>query len=148
MIGDEIFFRAILSPVDSRARYGFVWSLNGQVFGGNGDRVKTNLASEGANTVRVVAWRWTGKQWVKTAEASRDIAGKARVQQTVSITGPASVLIQDQPKTVTFEARVNPQAANEQYGLHLGRHGGAQGPHDLQQPHEYAEPVGHDAGPL
>ena len=71
-----------------------------------------------------MAWRWTGKQWVKTAEASRDIAGKARVQQTVSITGPASVLIQDQPKTVTFEARVNPQAANEQYGYTWGATGG------------------------
>ena len=36
--------------------------------------------------------------------------GKARVQQTVSITGPASVLIQDQPKTVIFEARIIPRA--------------------------------------
>ena len=128
VIGDELFFRAMLSPVDSRARYGFVWSLNGQVFGGNGDRAKANLASEGVNTVRVVAWRWTGKQWVKTAEASRDITGKARVQQAVSITGPASVLIQDQPKTVTFEARISPQAANEQYGYTWGATGGPRGP--------------------
>ena len=90
IVGDEISLRASLTRSDPSARYGFVWSINGQVVGGNGDRVKTNIPSEGSNTIRVVAWRWTGKLWTKTAEASRDITGKPRVQQAVSITGPAS----------------------------------------------------------
>jgi hypothetical protein len=50
------------------------------------------------------------------------------VQQTVSITGPASVLIQDQPKTVIFEARIIPEVPNEQYGFTWGASGGPRGP--------------------
>lgn len=128
MVGDEVHFGALLSPKDPRTQYGYVWSLNGKVVGGNTASVKTNIPSEGVNTVRVVAWRWTGRQWVKTAEASRDITGKARVQQTVSITGPASVLIQDLPKTVIFEARIIPEVPNEQYGFTWGTSGGPRGP--------------------
>ena len=128
MVGDEVSFGALLSPKEPRARYGYVWSLNGQVFSGNEAGVRTNIPSEGVNTVRVVAWRWTGKQWAKTAEASRDITGKPRVQQTVSISGPAGVAIQDQPRVVTFEARITPRAANEQYGYTWGATGGARGP--------------------
>lgn len=128
MVGDEVHFGALLSPKDPRTQFGYVWSLNGQVIGGNTASVKTNIPSEGANTVRVVAWRWTGRQWVKTAEASRDITGKPRVQQTVSITGPASVLIQDQPKTIVFEARIMPEVPNEQYGFTWGASGGPRGP--------------------
>jgi len=127
-VGDEISLRASLAPVDPGARYGFVWSINSQVIGGNGDLVKTNIASEGGNTVRVVAWRWTGKLWTKTAEASRDITGKPRVQQTVSIKGPAGVMLQGKPVIVTFEARIAPEIPSEQYGFTWGVSGGPRGP--------------------
>jgi hypothetical protein len=46
----------------------------------------------------------------------------------VSISGPAGVTVQDQPGVVTFEARISPQAANEQYGFTWGATGGARGP--------------------
>jgi hypothetical protein len=127
-VGEEISLRASLAPADPGVRYGFVWSINGQFIGGNGDRVKTTIASEGLNAVRVVAWRWTGRQWVKTAEATREIVGKARVQQTVSITGPAGVMLQGKPAIVTFEARITPEIPSEQYGFTWGVSGGASGP--------------------
>jgi hypothetical protein len=121
-VGSGISFGAVLSPKNPQNRYGYVWSLNGRVFGDNSAGVKTNIPGEGVNTVRVVAWRWTGSQWVKTSEASRDIVGKARVQQTVSVTGPA-VLIQDQPRRLTFEARITPEVPSEQYGFTWGATG-------------------------
>jgi hypothetical protein len=124
--GNDISFGAVLSPKNPQTRYGYVWSLNGRVFGDNSAGVKTNIPGEGVNTVRVVAWRWTGSQWVKTSEASRDVVGKARVQQTVSVTGPAA-LIQNQPRVVTFEARVTPEVPNEQYGFTWGLTGGQGG---------------------
>jgi hypothetical protein len=127
-VGDEISLRATLAPMDPRERYGFVWSINGKAIGGNGAFVKTNIASEGVNTVRVVAWRWTGKQWDKTTETAREIIGKPRVQQTVSITGPAGVMLQDQPIIATFEARITPEFPNEQYGFTWGASGGPRGP--------------------
>ncbi len=128
IVGDEITLRASLAPGDPRAQCGFVWSINGQVIGGNGDLVKTTIASEGRNTVRVVAWRWTGKQWVKTAEASRDVAGKSRMQQTVSIKGPARMKLQGQPVIATFDARVTPEIPSEQYGFTWGVAGEPGGP--------------------
>jgi len=128
LVGDEISLRASLAPMDPRERYGFVWSINGKVIGGNGALVKTNIASEGVNTVRVVAWRWTGRQWDKTTETAREIIGKPRVQQTVSITGPAGVTLQDQSIVVTFEARITPEVPSEQYGFTWGASGGPRGP--------------------
>jgi hypothetical protein len=128
MVGEEISMRATLAPMDPGARYGFVWSVNGKVIGGNGIFVKTNIAGEGVNTVRVVAWRWTGRQWDKTTEAAREIIGKPRVQQAVSITGPAGVMLQDQPVVVTFEAGVTPEVPSEQYGFTWGASGGPRGP--------------------
>ena len=125
-VGTDISFGAVLSPRNPQTRYGYVWSLNGRVFGDNSAGVRASIPAEGANTVRVVAWRWTGRQWVKAAEAARDIVGKARVRQTVSVTGPA-VLIHDQPRMVTFEARVTPEAPNEQYGFTWGATGGQGG---------------------
>jgi hypothetical protein len=127
-VGDEISLRASLAPADPRGRYGFVWSINGKAIGGNGEFVKTNIVSEGANTVRVVAWRWTGRQWDKTAETAREIIGKPRVPQVVSITGPAGVMLQDRPIVVTFEARIAPEVASEQYGFTWGALGGPRGP--------------------
>ena len=127
-VGDEISLGALLSAADPRARYGYVWSINGRVFGDNRPGVRTAIPAEGVNTVRVVAWRWTGSQWAKTAEAAREVTGKARVQQTVSIAGPSSVTIQDAPLTVTFEARVSPEVPGEQYGYTWGATGGSRGP--------------------
>ena len=128
MAGDEISLGALLSPTDPGARYGFVWSINGRVFGGNGAAVKTNIPGEGMSTVRVVAWRWAGRQWVKTAEASRDISGKARIRQAVSISGPSSVRVRDLRQPATFEARINPEVPNEQYGYTWGATGDPRGP--------------------
>jgi hypothetical protein len=128
VVGDEVSLRATLAPMDPKGRYGFVWSINGKAVGGNGEFVKTNIASEGANTVRVVAWKWTGRQWDKTAEAAREIIGKPRVLQVVSIAGPAGVMLQDQPVTVAFEARITPEVAGEQYGFTWGASGGPRGP--------------------
>jgi len=128
IVGEEISLGAVLSAADPRARYGYVWSINGRVFGDNRPGVRTAIPAEGVNTVRVVAWRWTGTQWAKTAEAARDIAGRARVQQTVSIAGSSGVTIRDAPLTVAFEARVSPEVPGEQYGYTWGATGGARGP--------------------
>jgi hypothetical protein len=125
-VGDEISLRATLAPMDPGERYGFVWSINGKAIGGNDAFVKTFIAGEGVNTVRVVAWRWTGRQWDKTTETAREIVGKPRVQQTVYVTGPAA-LNQNQPGVVTFEARVTPEVPNEQYGFTWGATGGQGG---------------------
>lgn len=127
-VGDEISLGAVISAADPRARYGYAWSINGRVFGDNRPGVRTAIPAEGVNTVRVIAWRWTGSQWVKTAEATREVTGQARVQQTVSIAGPSSVQIQDSPLTVTFEARVSPEVPGEQYGYTWGATGGSRGP--------------------
>lgn len=126
--GEEITLRArIASPVPG-ARYGFVWSLNGRVFGGNGDTVKAAVPGEGVNSVRVVAWMWTGGQWVRAAEAARGIAGKARVQQSVSITGPSAMTIRDGAARGTFEARITPESPGQTYGFTWGAVGDPQGP--------------------
>ena len=122
-VGDEISFRVTLSPADPRARYGYVWSLNGRSFGDNSAGVRTILPGEGVNTVRVVAWRWTGTQWVKTSEASRDITGKARAPQTVCIAGPSILRMQGRPIRATFEARITPETSSDQYGYTWGMTG-------------------------
>ena len=128
LAGEEITLRArIASPVPG-ARYGFVWSLNGKVFGDNGDSVKTAIPGEGINTVRVVAWLWTGGQWVRAAEASRAIAGKARVQQSVTISGPSTMAIRDGEARGTFEARITPEVSGQTYGFTWGAVGDPQGP--------------------
>ncbi|HQL89449.1 MAG TPA: hypothetical protein PLQ15_02520 [Syntrophales bacterium] len=128
LAGEEITLRArIASPVPG-ARYGFVWSLNGKVFGDNGDSVKTAIPGEGINTVRVVAWLWTGGQWVRAAEASRAIAGKARVQQSVTISGPSTMAIRDGAARGTFEARITPEVSGQTCGFTWGAVGDPQGP--------------------
>jgi len=128
IVGDEIALRARLASPVPGARYGFVWSLNGRVFGGNGDQVKAAVPGEGTSTVRVVAWRWAGGQWVKAAEASRGIAGRARAPQTVAITGPSAVTVRNGTPLATFEARVTPEMPNEVYGFTWGATGGPGGP--------------------
>jgi len=59
MVGDEVSFGALLSPKDPLARYGYVWSLNGQVFSGNGASVRMNIPSEGA--IRSGSWPGGGR---------------------------------------------------------------------------------------
>lgn len=126
--GDEITLRARLVAPVTGAQYGFVWSLNGRVFGGNGDLVKVTIPGEGTSTIRVAAWRWTGGQWLKAAEASRSITGRARVLQTVAITGPNAVMIRDGAGRGTFEAKISPQVSGELYGFTWGATGDPQGP--------------------
>jgi hypothetical protein len=128
IVGEEITLQARLSFPAPEARYGFVWSLNGRVIGGNGDRVKTAIPGEGTSTVRVAAWRWTGGQWVKAAEASRGITGRARTQQTVTITGPSAVTIRNGAARGTFEARITPEISGQLYGFTWGAVGDPQGP--------------------
>jgi len=126
--GEEITLRArLVSPVPE-AQYGFVWSVNGRVFGGNGDRAKVTIPGEGTNTVRVAAWRWEGRQWLKTAEASRCITGGPRVQQRVSISGPAALALRNGAARGSFEARIAPEAPGEMYGFTWGAVGDPQGP--------------------
>ncbi|NPV05980.1 MAG: hypothetical protein HPY67_14770 [Syntrophaceae bacterium] len=134
LVGDEIALYARLTAPVAGAQYGFVWSLNGKVFGGNGDRVKTAIPGEGTNTVRVVAWRWAGGQWVKAAEASRAIAGRARVQPTVSIAGPSAMTIRDGAARGTFEARITPEVPGQTYGYTWGAVGDPQGPVTFSNP--------------
>ena len=134
IVGEEIALHARLASPVPGARYGFVWSLNGRVFGGNGDRTRAAIPAEGISTVRAVAWRWTGGQWVKAAEASRSIAGRARVQQKVSIAGPSAVTIRDGAARGTFEARIIPEVAGELYGFTWGAVGDPQGPVTFNNP--------------
>jgi len=134
VVGDEIALHARLASPAAGAQYGFVWSLNGRVFGGNGDRVRAAIPGEGTNTVRVVAWRWTGGQWVKAAEAARAILGRARLQQSVSITGPSAMTIRDGAARGTFEATVNPEIPGQTYGFTWGAVGDPQGPVTFSNP--------------
>lgn len=134
IVGEEIALHARLASPVPGARYGFVWSLNGRVFGGNGNRTRAAIPAEGISTVRAVAWRWTGGQWVKAAEASRSIAGRARVQQKVSIAGPSAVTIRDGAARGTFEARIIPEVAGELYGFTWGAVGDPQGPVTFNNP--------------
>jgi len=134
VVGDEIALHARLASPVPGAQYGFVWSLNGRIFGGNGDRVSAAIPGEGISTVRVVAWRWAGGQWVKAAEASRGVAGKARVQQTVTITGPSAVTIRNGAARGIFEARIAPEAPGQMYGFTWGAVGDPQGPVTFNNP--------------
>lgn len=134
IVGDEIALHARLSSPVPEAQHGFVWSLNGRVFGGNGDRVTAAIPGEGTSTVRVVAWRWTGGQWVKAAEASRGIAGRARVQQRVAITGPAALTIRNGAAGGTFEASITPEVPGELYGFTWGAVGDPEGPVTFNNP--------------
>ena len=134
IVGDEIALHARLASPVPGAQYGFVWSLNGRVFGGNKDRVSAAIPGEGNSTVRVVAWRWTGGQWVRAAEASRGIAGKARVQQRVSITGPAAVTIRNGAAQGAFEASITPEVPGEMYGFTWGAVGDPEGPVTFNNP--------------
>ena len=134
IVGEEIALHARLASPVPGARYGFVWSLNGRVFGGNGNRTRAAIPAEGISTVRAVAWRWTGGQWVKAAEASRSIAGRARVQQELSIAGPSVVTIRNGSARGSFEARITPEVAGELYGFTWGAVGDPQGPVTFNNP--------------
>ena len=134
IVGDGIVLHARLVSPAPGAQYGFVWSLNGRVFGGNEDRVQATIPGEGTNAVRVAAWRWTGGQWIKAAEASRGITGRARVQQTVAITGPSAVTIRNGAGRGDFEARIAPEVSGELYGFTWGAVGDPQGPVTFNNP--------------